>query len=249
MRTSPRSSGWAFAGALLASVSTSVAFRLDAATFAVSAAALLLMRYRAPARAAAERSARAVWGELREGFNFLARDRGLRANTTMIVVCVAGLGACVPAHLPVRRQRPGRRDRRLRRPGGGRRRRLPRRLAGARGAGLPRAQGPGHDRRTGDHGRLPRAGRDHRLRVGRGRALRHLRDRQRRRPDRGRHVPAAGRPRGHARAGAGHAVHAHAGDVRGVGPRRRRPGRPSSTCGSSSSSPARSWRRRPSWAC
>ena len=88
--------GWAFAGALLASVSTSVAFRLDAATFAVSAAALLLMRYQAPARAAAENSARAVWEELREGFHFLARDRGLRANTTMIVVCVAGLGAAYP---------------------------------------------------------------------------------------------------------------------------------------------------------
>ncbi len=88
--------GWAFAGALLASVSTSVAFRLDAATFAVSAAALLIMRYRAPARAAAERSARALWGELREGFDFLARDRGLRANTAMIVVCVAGLGAAYP---------------------------------------------------------------------------------------------------------------------------------------------------------
>ena len=88
--------GWAFAGALLASVSTSVAFRLDAATFAISAAALLLMRYRAPARTAAENTARAVWAELREGFHFLARDRGLRANTTMIVVCVAGLGAAYP---------------------------------------------------------------------------------------------------------------------------------------------------------
>jgi MFS family permease len=54
------------------------------------------MRYRAPARAAAERSARALWGELREGFSFLVRDRGLRANTTMIVVCVAGLGAAYP---------------------------------------------------------------------------------------------------------------------------------------------------------
>jgi MFS family permease len=88
--------GWAFAGVLLASVSTSVAFRLDAATFAISAAALLLMRYRAPARVAAENTVRAVWEELREGFRFLARDRGLRANTTMIVVCVAGLGAAYP---------------------------------------------------------------------------------------------------------------------------------------------------------
>ena len=88
--------GWAFAGLLLASVSTSVAFQLDAVTFAVSAGALALMRYRAPARAAAERSARALWRELREGFRFLRRDRGLRANTVMIVVCVAGLGAAYP---------------------------------------------------------------------------------------------------------------------------------------------------------
>jgi MFS family permease len=88
--------GWAFAGLLLASVSTSVAFQLDALTFAVSALALLLMRYRAPVHAAAERTARAFWGELREGFRFVARDRGLRANTAMIVVCVAGLGAAYP---------------------------------------------------------------------------------------------------------------------------------------------------------
>ena len=88
--------GWAFAGLLLASVSTSVAFQIDAVTFAVSAAALLLMRYRAPARAAAEHTVRALWAELREGLRFLARDRGLRANTVMIVVCVAGLGAAYP---------------------------------------------------------------------------------------------------------------------------------------------------------
>ncbi len=88
--------GWAFAGFLLASVSTSVAFELDAVTFAVSAVALSFMRYRAPARAAAERSARAFWHELQEGLRFLRRDRGLRANTIMIVVCVAGLGAAYP---------------------------------------------------------------------------------------------------------------------------------------------------------
>jgi MFS family permease len=88
--------GWALAGLLLAAVSTSVAFELDAVTFAVSAAALGLMRYRAPVRAAGERSGRAVWGELREGVRFLAHDRGLRANTTMVVVCVAGLGAAYP---------------------------------------------------------------------------------------------------------------------------------------------------------
>lgn len=88
--------GWAFAGLLLAAVSTSVAFQIDAVTFALSAAALALMRYRAPARAAAERTVRAFWGELLEGLRFLRRDRGVRGNTFMIVVCVAGLGAAYP---------------------------------------------------------------------------------------------------------------------------------------------------------
>jgi MFS family permease len=88
--------GWAFAGLLLASVSTSAAFELDAATFAASAVALALMRYTPAASAAAERSARALWGDLKEGFSFLGHDRGLRANTLMIVVCVAGLGAAYP---------------------------------------------------------------------------------------------------------------------------------------------------------
>jgi MFS family permease len=88
--------GWAFAGLLLASVSTSAAFQLDALTFAASAVALLLMRYRAPARAAAKHTARAFWGELQEGLRFVRGDRGLRANTIMIVVCVAGLGAAYP---------------------------------------------------------------------------------------------------------------------------------------------------------
>jgi MFS family permease len=88
--------GWAFAGVLLAYVSTSAAFDLDAVTFAVSALALALMPYRAPARAAAERTVRAFRQELVEGFHFLTSHRGLRANTVMIVVCVAGLGAAYP---------------------------------------------------------------------------------------------------------------------------------------------------------
>lgn len=88
--------GYAFAGLLLAAVSTSAAFQIDAATFLVSAAALALMQYRAPAQEAAEQVAGAFWREFKEGFAFLRRDRGLRANTVMIVVCVAGLGAVFP---------------------------------------------------------------------------------------------------------------------------------------------------------
>ena len=88
--------GWALAGLLLAAVSTTSAFRLDAATFAVSAVALALMRYRAPVRDAAEKAAGAFRREVKEGFAFLGADRGLRANTAMIVVCVAGMGAVYP---------------------------------------------------------------------------------------------------------------------------------------------------------
>ncbi len=88
--------GWALAGLLLAAVSTTAAFRLDAATFVVSAVALALMRYRAPVRDAAAKAAGAFRKELKDGFTFLRRDRGLRANTTMIVVSVAGMGAVYP---------------------------------------------------------------------------------------------------------------------------------------------------------
>jgi MFS family permease len=88
--------GWALAGLLLAAVSTTAAFRLDAATFVVSAVALALMRYRAPVREAAEKVAGAFRTEVKEGFSFLRHERGLRANTLMIVVCVAGLGAAYP---------------------------------------------------------------------------------------------------------------------------------------------------------
>ena len=33
---------------------------------------------------------------MQEGFSFLRHDRGLRANTVMVLVCVAGLGASYP---------------------------------------------------------------------------------------------------------------------------------------------------------
>jgi len=88
--------GYALAGLLLAYVSTASAFRIDSLTFAASAAALLLMRYQAPARAAAERTARAFWLELREGLIFLRRHHALWMNTLMVVAFVAGLGASYP---------------------------------------------------------------------------------------------------------------------------------------------------------
>jgi MFS family permease len=88
--------GWAFAGLLLAAVSTSAAFQIDALTFAISALALALMRYESPVRESLETATGAFWLEFREGFKYLRRQRGLRANTVMVVVCVAGLGAAYP---------------------------------------------------------------------------------------------------------------------------------------------------------
>jgi DHA3 family macrolide efflux protein-like MFS transporter len=88
--------GYAVAGFVLAYVSTASAFRIDSITFAVSAAALLLMRYRAPVRAAAERTAHSFWRELREGLSFLRHHHALWMNTLMVVAFVAGLGASYP---------------------------------------------------------------------------------------------------------------------------------------------------------
>jgi MFS family permease len=88
--------GWALAGVLVATLSTATAFRLDAVSFAVSAVCLALIRYRAPARAAAERTARAFWRELREGLSFLRHHRGLLANTVVVLASIAGIGASAP---------------------------------------------------------------------------------------------------------------------------------------------------------
>ena len=88
--------GYAVAGFLLAYVSTATAFRSDAVTFAASAAALMLMRYHAPVRAAAEQVAGSFWHELREGLSFLRHHHALWMNTLMVVAFVAGLGASYP---------------------------------------------------------------------------------------------------------------------------------------------------------
>jgi MFS family permease len=88
--------GYALAGFLLAYVSTATAFRIDSLTFAVSAIAITLMRYHAPARAAAEQVASSFWLELREGLSFLRHHHALWMNTLMVVAFVAGLGASYP---------------------------------------------------------------------------------------------------------------------------------------------------------
>jgi len=87
--------GYAAAGFLLAVVSTTTAFRIDAATFLFSAATLLLMSYRRPARAAGP-AARSFARELREGFAQIHRHAGLLANTVLAVFIALGLGATLP---------------------------------------------------------------------------------------------------------------------------------------------------------
>lgn len=87
--------GYGLAGAIVAVVSKDTAFRLDALTFLVSAGALLLMPYKAPARTA-QRVARSFLRELREGASYLRGHRGLLANTVMVLAAAAGLGAGYP---------------------------------------------------------------------------------------------------------------------------------------------------------
>lgn len=88
--------GYALAGFLVAYVSATTAFRLDAVTFLVSAGALALMRYRRPVRAAAGQTARSLRRELREGLSYIRHHRGLRANTLMVMFAIAGVGASYP---------------------------------------------------------------------------------------------------------------------------------------------------------
>ena len=87
--------GYGFAGMLLAAVSTSTAFGIDAVTFAASAAALALMRYR-PVNARVREATDSVLREVREGLLYLARHKGLLMNTAMSVGAAAGAGASYP---------------------------------------------------------------------------------------------------------------------------------------------------------
>jgi MFS transporter, DHA3 family, macrolide efflux protein len=88
--------GYTLAGVTLAYVSTTSAFRIDSVSFVISALALMLMKYRAPLKAASTKAAASFWRELREGLAYLRQHRGLRVNTIMIVACMAGIGASYP---------------------------------------------------------------------------------------------------------------------------------------------------------
>ena len=87
--------GYGFAGILLASVSTLTAFRIDALTYAGSAAALAFMAYH-PAHHAIPSRARSVAQDARDALLYLGNHRGLLANTLISVAAAAGAGATYP---------------------------------------------------------------------------------------------------------------------------------------------------------
>ena len=88
--------GYATAGFALAWVSTATAFRIDAATFVVSAVAFILMRYRRPLRETTEQVALSVRREIGEGLDFVRHHRGLLLNTLLVIVATLGIGATYP---------------------------------------------------------------------------------------------------------------------------------------------------------
>lgn len=88
--------GYATAGFALAWVSTATAFRLDAATFLVSAVAFILMRYRRPLRVAGQQTSLSIRREIGEGLEFVRRHRGLLLNTLLVVASIIGIGATYP---------------------------------------------------------------------------------------------------------------------------------------------------------
>ena len=88
--------GYALAGFIVYYLARKVVFGIDAATFVVSALALLAMRYTAPLRQAAELTARNLGREMREGLSFLRHHAGLLANTILVVASIVGIGAVYP---------------------------------------------------------------------------------------------------------------------------------------------------------
>jgi len=97
--------GYAAAGFIVYYLAARTTFMVDAATFAVSALTLLAMTLPRHGRADTGEAGAAgggatrrpsLWAEIREGFAFLWRHAGLRANTLLSVAVVAGVGAFYP---------------------------------------------------------------------------------------------------------------------------------------------------------
>lgn len=88
--------GYGIAGFVLAYVPIATAFRIDAASFLVSACALALVRYRPVGAASQAMRRQSLWRDLREGVAYLRKSVGLRANTIMVIAATAGIGASYP---------------------------------------------------------------------------------------------------------------------------------------------------------
>lgn len=88
--------GFALAGLVVYAYGTSTAFMVDAATFVVSAVALLVLRYGMSQSTAGRRSARGLAHEAREGIAYLFGHRGLAANTLLVMAAALGAGATYP---------------------------------------------------------------------------------------------------------------------------------------------------------
>ena len=96
--------GYAAAGFIVFYLAARTTFMVDAATFAVSAVTILAMTMPKTRRGGPEAGAAggdaarrpSLWAEIREGFAFLWRHVGLRANTILSVAVVAGVGAFYP---------------------------------------------------------------------------------------------------------------------------------------------------------
>jgi MFS family permease len=96
--------GYSAAGFIVFYLATRTAFRVDAATFGISAVTLLAMTLkRSPeaggsggATGAAGDRRSSFWREIREGITYLRRHAGLRANTALTVAAAAGVGAFYP---------------------------------------------------------------------------------------------------------------------------------------------------------
>ena len=94
--------GYAAAGFIVYYLATRTTFTVDAATFAVSAVTLLAMTLKGGGSTADGDDVDGAlprlgfWREIREGFSYLRRHAGLRANTIVAVAAVAGVGAFYP---------------------------------------------------------------------------------------------------------------------------------------------------------
>jgi DHA3 family macrolide efflux protein-like MFS transporter len=88
--------GYATAGFIVYYVGSHGAFTVDSASFAVSATALALMRYRPGHQRTASFTTRGIGRETADGVRCLLHNRGLTAITILLMGSAVGLGASYP---------------------------------------------------------------------------------------------------------------------------------------------------------